>query len=90
MEYGCIGRKLTHSFSKIIHNMLTDYDYQLCELEPESVGAFMQTADFKAINVTIPYKETVIPHLYYIDDKAKAIGAVNTIVNKNGKLYGYA
>lgn len=89
MEYGCIGRKLTHSFSKIIHNMLTDYDYQLCELEPEAVAAFMQTADFKAINVTIPYKETVIPHLYYIDDKAKAIGAVNTIVNKNGKLYGY-
>lgn len=89
MEYGCIGKKLGHSFSKIIHNELADYDYELLEIDEEDIDAFMKKADFKAINVTIPYKQTVIPYLYYIDDIAKKIGAVNTIVNKNGKLYGY-
>ncbi len=89
MEYGCIGRKLGHSFSKIIHNKLCDYDYELKELEPEEVAPFMTAHDFKAINVTIPYKETVIPFLDGISDFAKKIGAVNTVVNKNGKLYGY-
>ncbi|MEE1331003.1 MAG: shikimate kinase [Acutalibacteraceae bacterium] len=89
MEYGCIGKKLTHSFSKIIHNRLADYDYELCEIPEDSLADFMTKADFKAINVTIPYKQAVIPFLYSISDTAKKIGAVNTVVNKNGKLYGY-
>ncbi|MBQ1206073.1 MAG: shikimate dehydrogenase, partial [Clostridia bacterium] len=49
----------------------------------------MEQRDFTAINVTVPYKETVIPYLNYVDQKAKEIGAVNTIVNRDGKLYGY-
>lgn len=89
MEYGCIGRKLTHSFSKIIHGKLCSYRYELCELEPQELDGFMKARDFKAINVTIPYKQDVIPYLDFISDKAREIGAVNTIVNKNGKLYGY-
>lgn len=89
MEYGCIGRKLGHSFSKIIHNALCDYEYELKELEPDEVGAFMTAHDFRAINVTIPYKETVIPYLDEVSEVARSIGAVNTIVNKDGKLYGY-
>ena len=89
MEYGCIGRKLGHSFSKMIHNSLCDYEYELKELEPEEVGAFMTSRDFKAINVTIPYKQTVIPYLDNVSDVAKSIGAVNTVVNRDGKLYGY-
>ncbi len=89
MEYGCIGEKLTHSFSKIIHNELFDYDYQLKELSREELDEFMKRRDFKAINVTIPYKQTVIPYLYEIEKNAHEIGAVNTVVNKDGKLYGY-
>lgn len=89
MEYGCIGKKLPHSFSKIIHEKIGDYAYELIELTEEEVHEFMKKHDFKAINVTIPYKETVIPYLDYISDTAKAIHAVNTIVNKDGKLYGY-
>ncbi len=89
MEYGCIGEKLGHSFSKEIHNALTDYDYQLKELSKEELKIFMEEKDFKAINVTIPYKEAVMPYLYYISDEARSIKAVNTIVNKNGQLYGY-
>lgn len=89
MEYGCIGKKLTHSFSKIIHNKLADYEYELCEIPENELADFMTKADFKAINVTIPYKQAVIPFLYSISDTAKRIGAVNTVVNKNGRLYGY-
>ena len=87
--YGCIGKKLTHSFSREIHARLADYTYNLIELSEEEVGAFLQKKDFAAINVTIPYKETVIPYLDSIDAEAAKIGAVNTIVNQNGRLYGY-
>ncbi len=89
MEYGCIGEHLGHSFSKEIHNALASYEYELCELTPEELKSFMTEKNFKAINVTIPYKKDVIPYLHWISDEAKAINAVNTIVNKNGKLYGY-
>lgn len=89
MEYGCIGERLTHSFSKIIHSKIADYDYELKEIVREDLDSFMKAADFKAINVTIPYKQAVIPYLYKISDTARKIGAVNTIVNKNGRLYGY-
>ncbi|MBR6548017.1 MAG: shikimate dehydrogenase [Clostridia bacterium] len=89
MEYGCIGEHLTHSFSKEIHNLLTDYDYQIREVSKEELPYFMSAKQFQAINVTIPYKQDVIPFLSEIDPMAKEIHAVNTIVNKNGKLYGY-
>ena len=89
MEYGCIGEHLKHSFSKEVHNALSDYDYQITEVPREDLHEFMMTRDFRAINVTIPYKELVIPYLHHIDEHAKEIGAVNTIVNKNGTLYGY-
>lgn len=89
MEYGCIGEHLAHSFSKEIHNKIENYEYELCEVARQNLGDFMTKRDFKAINVTIPYKQDVIPYLYYIDDMAKEIGAVNTVVNKDGKLYGY-
>lgn len=88
-KYGCIGKKLTHSFSKEIHARLADYDYTLIELTEDAVGDFLVKRDFAAINVTIPYKETVIPFLDSIDAEAAKIGAVNTVVNRNGKLYGY-
>lgn len=89
MNYGCIGEKLSHSFSKEIHNRLFDYEYRLQEIPREDLGEFMTQKNFKAINVTIPYKEAVIPYLDFIDETAKKIGAVNTIVNRDGKLYGY-
>ncbi len=89
MKYGLIGEHLGHSFSKDIHNMIGNYQYELKEIPPADLDAFMQARDFLGINVTIPYKQAVIPYLDYIDDAAKMIGAVNTIVKKNGKLYGY-
>ena len=88
-KYGCIGKKLVHSFSKDIHTKLADYTYELIELTEDEINPFFKKKEFSAINVTIPYKETVIPYLDSISDVAKRIGAVNTIVNKDGKLYGY-
>lgn len=89
MQYGLIGEKLSHSFSKEIHTKYFGLDYSLKELAYNEVATFLKKRNFKAINVTIPYKTTVIPYLDYIDDTAKKIGAVNTIVNDNGILKGY-
>ena len=90
MEYGLIGSKLGHSYSKIIHEMLCGYRYDLCPLPTEEEArAFLTRRAFKAINVTIPYKRLAMGFCSYIDPRAKAIGAVNTVVNRNGLLYGY-
>ncbi len=90
MEYGLIGKTLKHSFSKPIHEKMCSYNYILKELPTQFLFEnFMQDANFKAINVTIPYKQSVIPYCSVIDKHAQQIGAVNTIVNKNGVLHGY-
>lgn len=89
MEYGLIGEHLKHSFSKEIHENIGNYGYEICEVEREAFDRFMTDKNFKGINVTIPYKQLAIPYLHFIDPIAEEIGAVNTIVNKNGKLYGY-
>ena len=89
MEYGLIGEHLPHSFSKIIHEKLAHYQYDMLELAPDEVDSFMRKKDFKGINVTIPYKERVIPYLDEISDRARRIGAVNTIINRDGRLCGH-
>ena len=89
MDYGLIGQPLGHSLSKPIHESLADYTYDLHPLTKEEFTSYMEEKPFRAINVTIPYKRDVIPYLDSMDDNAKAIGAVNTIVNTDGKLRGY-
>lgn len=90
MQYGLIGGRLGHSYSKIIHELLCDYTYDLCPLPTEKEAhAFLQARQFAAINVTIPYKQLVMDYCDEIDEKARAIHAVNTIVNRGGRLYGY-
>jgi shikimate dehydrogenase len=89
MDYGLIGERLPHSFSKEIHEKIADYQYSLLELKQDEVENFILSKNFKAINVTIPYKQTVIPYLDEISPEAEAIGAVNTIVNRDGRLCGY-
>lgn len=95
MKYGLIGEKLGHSYSKPIHEKLVDfhvckdYSYEIRPVAKEDFHTFMTERDFTGINVTIPYKSDVIPYLYKIDAPAEKIGAVNTIVNRSDKLYGY-
>ncbi len=89
MKYGLIANRVTHSFSAEIHKKLFGYDYELKAIPETRLEAFLNQRDFNAVNVTIPYKESVIPFLDFIDPVAKSIGAVNTIVNREGRLYGY-
>ena len=78
LKFGCIGEHLPHSFSREIHGEIGGYAYDLKELTPEELPAFMAARAFRGI-----------PFLDEIDETARAIGAVNTVVNRNGKLYGY-
>lgn len=89
MTYGVIGEKLAHSFSKVIHEFFAPYKYDIKEIPKDKLDEFMTKREFCGINVTIPYKQDVLPYLYYTDEAAKKIGAVNTVVNRDGKLYGY-
>ncbi|MBR2343302.1 MAG: shikimate dehydrogenase [Clostridia bacterium] len=89
MKYALIGERLGHSLSASIHARLASHPYELIELSPEALPDFLAKRDFIGINVTIPYKETVIPYLDEIDGRAREIGAVNTVINRGGRLIGY-
>ena len=89
MEYGLIGEKLKHSFSKQIHESVGKYPYELVELTSSDLDMFFSRREFKGINVTIPFKEEVIKYLDELDISASHVKAVNCIINKNNKLIGY-
>ena len=87
--YGLLGRKLGHSWSVPIHTALGCESYRLIELEPEELSAFLAQENIGGLNVTIPYKLDVMPFCDEIDEAAKAIGSVNTLARRNGKLYAW-
>lgn len=90
MRCGLLGRKLGHSYSPQIHAMLGEYDYDLFEKEPEELEDFLKTGDFQGLNVTIPYKKSVIPYLTALSPTAQKLGAVNTIVRRaDGTMLGH-
>lgn len=89
MEYGLLGRHLSHSYSPQIHRILWDCDYEIIEKEPEELADFFEKRDFRGINVTIPYKQDIMEYLDEISDTARKIGSVNTILKRpDGSLYG--
>ena len=89
-RYGLLGEKLGHSYSKLIHESFGGYEYDMFPMPPEAVEGFMRAREFSAINVTIPYKEKVMPFLDTISDNARGIGSVNTVVkDASGALHGY-
>ena len=88
MRCGLLGRKLGHSYSPAIHALLGDYEYRLYEKEPEELESFLRNSDWDGINVTIPYKQSVIPYMDSLTPIAQELGAVNTIVRRGGKLIG--
>ena len=89
MNCGLLGRTLGHSYSPRIHSQLGDYSYVLFEKEPEELEAFLRQGDFTGLNVTIPYKKTVIPFLDELSDTARRLGAVNTVVRQGDRLLGH-
>lgn len=89
VEYGLLGEKLGHSYSPLIHSYFGKYGYELVEKSPEELENFIRNGDFRGLNVTIPYKKSVIPYLDELSDTAKKIGSVNTVIRrKDGTLYG--
>lgn len=89
MRCGLLGRRLGHSYSPQIHGWLGAYPYVLFEKEPEEIEDFLKNGDFTGINVTVPYKQTVISYLDELSPLAQRLGAVNTVVRRDGKLIGH-
>ncbi len=88
-KFGLLGEKLEHSFSPQIHRMLGDYEYSLYEVPADSFDGFMKQNDLDGFNVTIPYKQAVIPYCGRLSDIAERTGSVNTIIkNSDGTYFG--
>ena len=87
-QYGLLGRKLGHSRSPEIHKALAGYDYDLFPVEPENLEAFLRNTSCLGLNVTIPYKKTVIPYCAALSDAARRLGSVNTMVRRPDGWYG--
>ena len=92
--YGLLGKTLKHSFSPRLHASIgaalgEPYPYVLFEKQPEELASFLQGDSWAGLNVTIPYKEAVIPYCDVLSDEASEIGAVNTIVRDGERLIGH-
>lgn len=89
LKCGLLGEKLGHSYSPQIHSMLADYEYKLFEKSPKELEDFLKSGEFDGLNVTIPYKKSVMPYCAELSPTAAQIGSVNTIVRRSdGSLYG--
>ena len=89
-QYGLLGRKLGHSYSKKIHEDFGKYEYQLFQVEPEDLTEFLNNEALEGLNVTIPYKKDVIAFCESLSKEAKEIGAVNTMKRmQDGGWAGY-
>ncbi len=88
-RYGLLGEKLSHSLSPLVHSMLGSVPYSLFEKSPDEAENFIKNGDFAGINVTIPYKVKAYESCDVLSPEAESIGAVNTVVRRQDKLYGY-
>lgn len=96
VKLGLIGRNISYSFSKKYFEqkfqklLLSHYSYEIFELENlDNISELMKTLNLKGLNVTIPYKEKVIPFIDELSEEAQDIGAINCIKIENGKTKGY-
>lgn len=90
MQCGLLGAKLSHSYSPQIHKLLGSYTYSLFEKDPDELQDFLKNGNFIGLNVTIPYKQAVIPYCDTLSPIADRLGAVNILVRQpDGKLVGH-
>lgn len=92
--YGLLGENIEYSFSPLLHKLIgerigIDYSYNIFSVKENELEDFLKNGEFLGLNVTIPYKERIMKYLDEIDPIAKEIGAVNTVIKRNGRLYGY-
>lgn len=89
LKCGLLGKKLGHSYSPEIHAALADYEYRLYERGEDELEAFLKEGDWDGLNVTIPYKKTVMPFCAELSERARRIGSVNTLVRRpDGGIFG--
>ena len=89
LRCGLLGEHLAHSYSPQLHALLGSYGYELFEIPPEGLDAFLKSDSFDALNVTIPYKRAVLPYCAALSETAREIGSVNTVLRRpDGALYG--
>ena len=89
LRCGLLGEHLGHSYSPRLHAMLGSYGYELFEIAPDALGSFLQSGGFDALNVTIPYKQAVVPYCAELSQTARQIGSVNTLLRRpDGTLFG--
>ncbi|HPE16956.1 MAG TPA: shikimate kinase [Oscillospiraceae bacterium] len=88
MKTGLVGKTLGHSFSPLLHKWMWGCDYALWPMDEDAARAFFAARDFDGVNVTIPYKRLALSLCDEVDPRAVRIGAVNTVVNRNGRLFG--
>ncbi len=89
MKAGLLGRKLGHSLSPQIHRLFGDYEYRLYEREPDDVAEFVRGSGLDFLNVTIPYKQTVLPLCDELTPLAERLGNVNLVTRlPDGRLRG--
>lgn len=89
LKCGLLGEKLGHSYSPAIHGQLADYEYKLYERRADELPDFIRNGDWDGLNVTIPYKKTVLPYCDELSARARRIGSVNTLVRRaDGSIYG--
>lgn len=88
MSFGLLGEHLSHSYSIGVHQALGNSEYKLYEKAPDEVKAFLSQADLKGLNVTIPYKKLVMDYCHSLSEEAERIGAVNTLVKREGLWHG--
>ncbi|MCL2740886.1 MAG: shikimate kinase [Oscillospiraceae bacterium] len=88
-RFGLLGERLSHSYSPMIHAELGDYEYGLYERSPDGLEGFLTGGGFDGLNVTIPYKEAIVPFCGALSETARAVGSVNTVTRlADGTLYG--
>ena len=89
MKFGLIGNPLGHSHSPRLHREFGTGDYTLLQMEEDALAPFLAAHEFEGVNVTIPYKRAVMPLVDELHPTAVECGAVNTVVNRGGKLVAY-
>ncbi len=88
-KFGLIGEHLGHSYSKSIHRRFGDYEYDYLETSSDGLPGVLKNEEYSGFNVTIPYKKSVMRYLDELSPLSRNIGAVNTIVRRDGRLLGY-
>jgi len=87
-KYGLLGKTLSHSYSAKIHQLLGNIEYRQRAVDETELDKLLTDREFLGYNVTIPYKQAVIPYCDSLSESAGKIGSVNTLINKNGRLHG--